>query len=367
MLRQDRALPRSLMLSGQRLSEFASKVRLRPRRARVTASTQGGAHPWRRPARCRPGDCRGGERCHSAAPPLQVALTRTASGPVGCAWRNALAALLASSIRRARHSAKTRSAKRSGSRSLRGKVRACSSSKASARSGSPAFVARSASRRRRTSFYRLETADSGRPTGGGKASVEVAAGTGFEVSRQIGAGVEARTDVDAGMDADDGIVSGPRGVVAVGIAFEIAVGTWGYDPAVACGARSPAPEVAATVAGDGEDRFGTRLPSATPAAPTATTSPSAPPIFVPSEVHAAALAALVTTAAPAALARIAPRSRARCAGVRGVPARPRSRRASVSRLSLLIGRSGSRGGAGRRPHVRNRYGRPSVASRPRSL
>jgi hypothetical protein len=38
------------------------------------------------------------------------------------------------------------------------------------------------------------------------------------------------------MDVEDEIVGGARGVVAVGIAFEIAVGTWGYDPAVACGA-----------------------------------------------------------------------------------------------------------------------------------
>ena len=70
-------------------------------------------------------------------------------------------------------------------------------------------------------------ADAGRPTGAGTVSVGIAAATGFDVSRQIRAGVDAGSDVDAG------IVSGARVVVAVGIAFEIAVGVWGYDRRVA--------------------------------------------------------------------------------------------------------------------------------------
>jgi hypothetical protein len=71
----------------------------------------------------------------------------------------------------------------------------------------------------------VETADAGRPTGAGTVSVGIAAATGFDVSRQIRAGVDAGSDVDAG------IVSGARVVVA--IAFEIAVGVWGYDRGVA--------------------------------------------------------------------------------------------------------------------------------------
>ena len=177
-------------------------------------------------------------------------------------------------------------------------------------------MARSASRRRRTSRSRLAVElEAGSPLCIGTSleglaaatelavprEIEVGVGVGVEVARPSGArqSCTARwVAVEAGARAGAAIEAAVCGVAALEGVVGICV-----DDRHEGGVARSAPLELASVVDDVGGRFDTRASIAAPA--TAAVITRAPPIFAPSDIHPAALAVVVTTPAPVALARIA--------------------------------------------------------------
>jgi hypothetical protein len=177
-------------------------------------------------------------------------------------------------------------------------------------------MARSASRRRRTSRSSLEVGlEAGGPPCSGTALEGLAAATELEVPCEIevgvGVGVEvarasgARQSCTAGWVAVEGAAGAAVETAICGVAaLEVVFGIRVEDRHEGGVARSAPLALASVVDGVG-GRFDMRASIAAPAPPKAATIRRAPPIFAPSAIHPAALAVVVSIAAPVAFARIA--------------------------------------------------------------